>query len=124
MTSDLSTRRVIRSSTSSPIDSVAGADVLGGLERPPAGERREPPQQLALGVREQVVAPVDGRFERSLPPDRCPAGPGQQSKAIVEPRVDLLDRQDLQPRGRQLDRQRNPVEPPAHLRDRAGVVAA
>ena len=37
--------------------------------------------------------------------------------------MDLLDRQDLQPRRRQLDRQRNPVEPPAHLGNGAGVVA-
>ena len=124
MTSDLSTRRDIRSSTSSAIDSVTGAHVLGGFERPPAGERRESPQQLAFGVREQVVAPVDGRFQRSLPPDRRPARPGEQSKAIVEARVDLLDRQHLQPRRRQLDRQRDPVEPPAYLGDGAGVVSA
>ncbi len=103
------------------VDPVAGTDVLGGFERPPARERREPPQQLALGFREKVMAPVNGGFERSLPPDPRTVRTGEQSKAIVEPGVDLLDRQHLQSHRRQLDRQRYPVEAPAHVRDHGGV---
>ena len=105
------------------VNAVAGADLLGGFERPSAGERREPPQQPALGVREQVVAPVEGRFQRRCRPIGVRSRPREQSKAIVEPGVDLLDRQDLQPRRRQLDRQRDAVEPPADLGHGAGVVA-
>ena len=42
---------------------------------------------------------------------------GQQSEPVAEPRDDPARRQDLDPRGRQLDRQRQTVEPSADLRN-------
>ena len=65
-TSDLSTRCVSRSRTSRRSIVAAGADRFGGLERPAAGEDRQAPQQRALGLGEQVVAPVDQRAQRLL----------------------------------------------------------
>ncbi len=45
---------------------VVGAHLLGHLERP-AGEDGKPAQQHPLLLRQQVVAPVDGRAQRPLP---------------------------------------------------------
>jgi hypothetical protein len=43
------------------------------------------------------------------------AAPGQQAESIVEPRRDLLDREHLHPARRELDRERDPVQPVADL---------
>ena len=86
-------QRVSRSSTPSPSIAVAGADRLGRLERPAPGEDRQPPEQRALRLAEQVVAPVDQRAQRLLARQGRPAAAGQQPEAVVQPGGDLLDRQ-------------------------------
>ena len=91
-------------------------DRLGRLQRPAAGEHRQPPQQRPLRLGEQVVAPVDQRPQRLLAGQRRAAAAGQQPEAVVQPRRDLLHRQRLHPRRRQLDRQRDAVQPLADLR--------
>ena len=60
-TSDLSTSRSSRSSTSPASMPSPGADRLGRLQRPAAGEDRQPAQQRPLRLGQQVVAPVDRR---------------------------------------------------------------
>src|SRR3954468_10928590 len=48
------------------IDGAAGPDLLGGVEREAPGEHRQRAQQRLLGLREQVVAPLDGRAQGLL----------------------------------------------------------
>ena len=84
-----------------------------------AGEDREPLGERALGVGQQVPAPVDDRAQRAVARQRGAAAAGEQPEAVVEPRGELVERQRAQPRGGELDRQRQPVEPAADLDDRA-----
>ena len=78
---------------------------------------------MRSGFGQQVVAPVDQRAQRLLARQRGAAAAGQQPEAVVQPRGDLLRRKHLDARGRQLDRQRDAVQPVADLRDggRIGV---
>ncbi len=52
---------------------------------------------------------------------RGPRSAGEQPEAIVEPVADLIDREDFDARGGQLQRQGDPIKPPADLRDSSGV---
>src|SRR4029077_20102925 len=49
------------------LETVAGTDLLGGLEREPARKDREAAEQRAFLGGEQVMAPVERRLERLLP---------------------------------------------------------
>ena len=60
---------------------------FGGLQRPAAGEDRQPPQQHPLRLGEQVVAPVHRRPQRLLARQGGPAARRQQAEAVVEPRA-------------------------------------
>ena len=92
---------------------------------PPASSRRRRPpaggSSDALRLGQQVVAPVERRPQRLLARQRRPAAAGQQPEAVVQPGGDLLDRQRRHPRRRQLERQRDAVQPPADLRHRRRV---
>jgi hypothetical protein len=68
------------------------------------------------------VAPLDRRAQGLLPRQRCPAAARQQPQPVVQPRRHLLGRQRRHPRRRQLDRQRDAVQPPADLRHRRRVL--
>ena len=94
-------------------EAVARADRLGGLQRPAAGEDRQPPQQRPLRLGQQVVAPVERRPQRLLARQRGPAAAGQQPEAVVQPPGDLLDRQ-------RPARARPPARSPAGCRPAAG----
>src|SRR5215211_4658163 len=66
------------------------ADRLGRLQRPAAGEHRQPGEQSPLGVREQVVAPGDGAAQGPLPVWEGPGPGGQQREAPLQAGQDLL----------------------------------
>ena len=102
-------------------DAVVGTDRLDGIEREGPGEHGQPPKQRGLGRVEQRVAPVDGFAQRPVPRHGRSAGGDEQLEGVVEPSRDLLGREHAHSRRRQLDRQRNAVEPPTDLRDRGGV---
>ena len=74
-------RRAARAGRARPhvLEAVARADRLGRLERPPAGEDREPAQERPLLLGEQVVAPVDRRPQRLLA-RRARAAPARQQR--------------------------------------------
>ena len=72
---------------------------------------------LFLG--EQVVAPVDRRAQRLLPRVGV-AATLEQVEALREPLEDLSRRERLGARGRELDRERQLVEPDAELADLPG----
>ena len=103
------------------VDAVASAHLLGGVERPRGRKHRQPAEQLPFDIRQQLVTPVHGRLERPLPCDGRSRAAGQQPEPVLQPRLDLLRREDDDAGGRQLDGERNPVETPADARDRAGV---
>ena len=66
MTRDLSTSWARRSSTCERFDTRPRADGLDRLEREPAREHRQAPEQRPLRRGQQVVAPVQRRAERLL----------------------------------------------------------
>jgi hypothetical protein len=100
---------------------IAGADVLRRFQREAAAEDRQAPQQHTRVVGQQLVAPVNGGAQRAMPRDRRAAA-RQQPEDIVEPVPDVARRQYPRPRGRQFERQRDAVQPPADLDDGAGVL--
>src|SRR5207248_1993358 len=93
---------------------------LGGPEVEAAGEDREACEQ-ALPVRiEEVVAPLDRGAERLLALGRFARSAGEQRQPLLEPRQQLIRRQDADAGGGKLDRERQSVEPAADLCD--GIV--
>ncbi len=91
---------------------------LGGLEGAGAGEHREAAEQALLGVAQQLVAPVDRLAQRLLPHRQVGAAAGEQGQPPFEAAEHLRRREDADPRRRQLDGERQPVEAGADLRDR------
>ena len=86
------------------------------LEREPAREHRQLPEQLPLLVGEEAVAPVDGRPEGLVPCVGHAAPRTKEAHAVVESIGDLPDREHLGVGGRELDREREAVELAADLR--------
>ena len=88
----------------------AGADRLDVIQADAAAEHRARRQQPPCRLAQQIVAPGDRGAQRPLPVRHVPAAAHQQSERVREPRQDRRRRQQLHPRRRQLDRQRQPVE--------------
>ena len=82
---------------------------------PPTKTPSLPEDGLLLGG-EEVVRPGDGGAHRPLPLRQIAAAAGQERQAPVEPRQERCRWQQIRAGGRQLDGQRQPVEPPADLR--------
>src|SRR5438477_2971945 len=97
------------------------ADLFGGLERAAPVEGRETFEQPLLVRLKEVVAPCDGRPQSLLP--RIDPAPGlEEVQSFGESGEQLPGRQDPDPRGRQLQRQRQVVELSAQLlNDWAGL---
>jgi hypothetical protein len=106
------------------LDRSAGADALRGVEREPAGEDREPAEEDALGARQEVVAPGDRPPQRLLARQRGPAAGGEHVEAVGQARRDLGGRERGRACGRELERERHPVQAPAQLGHGGGRVRA
>src|SRR5215469_3044603 len=65
--------------------------------------------------RQQSIAPSDRGCQRPVARWNRPHAPVQESHAIVQVVQDLSGAEDADARGSQLDRQRDSVEPLAHL---------
>ena len=109
------TRPATRPSTSSAVDAVARADLLGC---PPGRSRRRRPTAAptaAARPRAQVEAPVDRRHPA---PAAWPAPPpppvSSRNRSSSRSRI-CRQRQGPHPDRRQLEGQRYAVQPPAHL---------
>ncbi len=98
-----------------PDGGLLGAHGLGGLQREAAREDRQPAEQDALRLGQQVVTPVDGGAQRLVPRDGRAAAGGQQREAVVQAGGDLLHRKHLHAGGGQFDRQRDAVQALADL---------
>ncbi len=68
---------------------LVGADHLGVLQRPAAGEDRQPPQDGPFAFAEQVPAPVDDGAQGLLAGQQGAAAGGEQGEAAVQPVGDL-----------------------------------
>ena len=97
-------RRLVRGAPSSSTGGVPSAVTRRrGIERPAAGEDGQPAEEPAIGVVEQVPAPVDERLQRPLPRHRRASATGQQAEPVAQALGDLVGGEDIDPRGRQLD---------------------
>ena len=107
------------------LDLVPGAHGLGRLQRTTPGEDGEQLEHALLVVEQQVVAPLHHGPEGLLPRQRRTGPAGQEPEPIVEAVGELLHGDHAHPGGRQLDRQREPVEARADvLDDGAGARAS
>ena len=94
-------------------------DRLGGLQRERPREHRHRAEHPPLRLTQQLVTPLHGGLQRPLPRRRQPVPPGQQRQPVTNPVQQLRHPERLDPRRRQLDRQRHPVQPrhqPRHHR--------
>ena len=111
-----------RPSRLSTSPSSRSAHGVGGFQRPAADEDGEAAEEAALGLVQQVVAPGDRVAQRLLTGRQVACAAGQEGKSSLQPADDRLGREQADPGGRQLDRQRQAVQPDADLGDRGGVL--
>jgi hypothetical protein len=99
-----------------------GTDALEHVEGDATAKDRAGGQQLPGRPAQQLVAPRYGRPQRPLAGRQVPAAAHQQAQRVAQPGQDLSRRQQLHPRGRQLDGQRQAVHAIHNPRDRLGVL--
>ena len=100
----------------------AGADRLGGLDRPTADEDRQPSEEGALIGVQQPVTPVHSGPKCALPLGQVGVV-AAQIEPVAEPLQQHRRRQHPGPGSHQLDRQRNAVEAAADLGHSRGVLS-
>ena len=122
-TSDLSTNRATRSSTLGAVRRGTGAHVLGRLQVPPTPEHRQAAQDGPLGLREEVVAPVNRGPQGLLAGKRRPGAASQQRKPVTQAFGELLNGERPGAGGGQLERQGDAVQAPADPGDCRSVLA-
>jgi hypothetical protein len=105
-----------------PVEDVSfpgrGADGLRGREGAAAGADRQPAEEGPLLSAQQIVAPADGVAQRPLPRRQVAGTTGQYPQPVSQALQEDGGREELDAGGGQLDRERQPVEPPADLGDR------
>ncbi len=94
-----------------------GAHGLGGRKVEGAGEDREVPEGHLLLVEEQLVAPLDGGPEGAVSVRGVAVPAGEQLEPVMQACRDLANRERLDARGGELDRQRQAIELRAHVLD-------
>ena len=111
----------LRDETGQRVDDVPGLEVVTTHHRG-RGRRVEGPGEDAEAVEHQPVhrvqepvRPVDRGPQRAVALDGGSAPAGEEPESLVEQPGDLGRRHGDDPRGRQLDRERDAVESPAHL---------
>ena len=97
------------------------ADAVGHIQLAAADEHGQPVEQPAGAGFEQVVAPRDRPAQRLLALRQVPRARREQREVVLEPGHDLFGRQELDPRGGELDGQRHPVQPRGDPADRRRV---
>ena len=86
------------------------------VERRAAAEHRQPREERLLVVAEQVVAPGDRRPQRGVALVGVAAAL-EEIEPLPDPLEQLLRAEQLDPRGGELDREREPVEAADQLVD-------
>src|SRR5204863_7703177 len=100
----------------------AGAVRLDLLALEAAGKHGEATEQQSLVGLEQVVAPLERSGERLLTRRRRMAAAAQQAKAVAQAPRDRRRAQGSYPAGRELQCQRQAVQPEADSRDVRGAL--
>lgn len=99
------------------VQGVVAADRLHRVQGEASDEHAELAEQAPLRVVQQVEAPGDGVAQGPLPGRQVPGAAGQQVQALVEALGHLGRLQRADASGRQLERQRQAVQPDADLPD-------
>src|SRR6266536_101047 len=97
------------------------AERFGNRHGPSRHKRGEPPEEPLLGLVEQIMAPGDRAEQRLLTNGEIPRPTRQQWEPPTEPRQQRLWREQLTSSRRQLDGERQPIQPDASLRYGRGV---
>ncbi|SNS53512.1 hypothetical protein SAMN05443665_1005233 [Actinomadura meyerae] len=114
---------VLRPDGEGPVDQpgehlgTGAADRLGGLQRAAARVHGEAPQRPPLGLGQRLPAPVDHRAERPLPRRAAVPPARKQPEPVVQPRREVPHPQPADAGRRQLQGERQAVQPPADRRD-------
>ena len=103
-------------------DVSAGGHPFGRIQRETAVEHGQPAEDGPLGRLEHVVAPVQRRAQRLVPARRGARPADQHREDVAQPLGELRGGKHPHPGRRQLDRQRQPVEPLADRQDLGGVL--
>ena len=98
-----------------------GRHRLDRLDRA-ATEDRQQLEEPLLGGAQELVAPLDRRAQRLLPLGQIAGAAAEVLEAAAESIPERLRREEVQARGGELDRQRQPVEPATDLGHGGGVV--
>ena len=101
---------------------VRSADSLRVFERRPAGKDREAGEESARRRVEEVVAPIDGASQCLLAGREIPCTGLEETEPMLEPSENGRRGKESHTRRRELDGQREPVEPRADLCDCGRVV--
>src|SRR5262249_42534139 len=87
------------------------ADRFSRAEREATDKDRETAEERLLGVVEQVVAPVDRVAHRLLPQGQITRTTAEQWQSLLQALQQRRRGQDFDAGGRELDREREPVDP-------------
>ena len=101
---------------------VVAADGRRRFQRAAAGKDAHAAKHRPFVLVEEIEAPIDQRSERLLPGQAFSARVSEQPESFVQPCQDLLWPQHGRFRRRELERERNSVEPSADIGDRVRVV--
>ena len=96
---------------------VVSRDRGGGVGIEAPGEDPEAIEDRAIAFVEQRIGPLDRGPQRLMPLDPATPSTGEEPEPFVEEPRDLGRAHAGNPRGGELDRQRDRVEPPADLHD-------
>ncbi len=99
------------------VEIIVGDRRARGLTRETSAEHRQTTKRRLLVLIEQPVAPVEKRGHRSLSFGQVSVAGAEQSQTVVEPLEDLVDVEDRNAGGRDLQREWQPVQPLADVRD-------
>jgi hypothetical protein len=98
------------------------AEGFGGVEGPASNEHGEAREERTFVGVEEIVAPVQGRPERSLPVRQVPRPTPQEGKPVTQPRQHGFGGQQADARRGELYGQGQPVQPSAQFDHRQRVL--
>ncbi len=99
---------------------IAGADAGCRLEPAASRKDRKPAKQHAFAILEQRVAPLERRRQRLMARRNVALRRREHVEVLRDPHLQFAQAERRKARRRKFDRERDAVEPPADLGDRAG----
>jgi hypothetical protein len=93
----------------------------GGSDRESTRQRAESAERALLIGAEQLIAPGDGRIHRLLTFGKIARADRREQDVLLKALEQTVEREQLGPWRRELERERQSVEPPANRRHRGAV---